>query len=153
MWTKQMSLRLSRACVLAFFVALWAGTVVCTIGMGDILRYAGSVYDTPGMLATCVTLLYISAVTGTAVLICLHFLLQNIAAGQVFVPSNIRLLRLLSWLCFCVAGIFLAAVLAQVHIIFLLAAAAVAFIGLLLRVVKNAFAEAVELKNENDLTV
>ena len=36
---------------------------------------------------------------------------------------------------------------------FLLLSAAAAFVGLMLRVVKNAFAEAVNIKNENDYTI
>ena len=36
---------------------------------------------------------------------------------------------------------------------FLIVSAAAAFVGLILRVVKNVFAEAVRLKDENDYTI
>ena len=152
MWTKKMSLLLSRGCVFVFFALILAGTIIISFETPIFLRHLGGVFDTPKMLAVSLVLLCAAAVSGLLALVALHFLLNHIARGDVFIPANVRLLRILSWLCFCAAGIFGAAGL-TLHPVFHFGLLGAAFIGILLRVVKNAFAEAVELKNENDLTV
>ncbi|NLB53899.1 MAG: DUF2975 domain-containing protein, partial [Syntrophomonadaceae bacterium] len=59
--------------------------------------------------------------------------------------------RRISWSC------FLGAVIALVSVFYynswLFVAVAAAFMGLIVRVLKNVFAQAVELKNESDYTV
>ena len=71
--------------------------------------------------------------------------------GDVFTQKSVSAIRAISWCCIA-AGILFAALIPW----FLLAAAVAfvaAFVGLCLRVVKNAFEEATEIKSENDLTV
>ena len=54
-------------------------------------------------------------------------------------------------MCFAVAAVCLASSL--YYQLFLLVAACAAFMGLLLRVIKNVFVRARELKEENDFTI
>ena len=85
------------------------------------------------------------------VLLCLWKLLGNILHGQVFIPLNTRLLRILSILIFFATLIFIAA--GHFYMPFLLLAVCAAFMVLIVRVVKNCFAAAVLLKDENDMTI
>jgi len=66
----------------------------------------------------------------------------------VFINGNVELLRRISWTCFMGAG--LAAVSTYYYLPWLFLAAAAAFMGLIVRVVKNVVAKAVELQDEVD---
>ena len=74
-----------------------------------------------------------------------------IRRGEVFCPSNVARIRAVSWGCIA-ASVLFAALTPSFYL-----SGAVAFIaffvGLCLRVVKNAFEEAVALKEENDFTI
>ncbi len=85
------------------------------------------------------------------VLFCLIRVLLNIVSDNVFITENVKLLRAISillalaTLVFAVAGYF--------YMPFYLLAALAAFMVLIVRVVKNCFAAAVIIKDENDMTV
>ncbi len=83
--------------------------------------------------------------------LCLHNLLVNIKKDAVFVPENVKYMRYISWCCFAVAIIYFVLGF-RILLAFAIAAAAALF-GLILRVIKNVFTEAVEIKSENDLTI
>jgi hypothetical protein len=78
-------------------------------------------------------------------------LLSNITKGDIFTNGNIRILRVISWACFAAAIILLGG--AFISVLFCIMAVLIAFIGLIVRVVKNVMAAATELKNENDFTI
>ena len=78
------------------------------------------------------------------------------AAGQHsenddFVDSNIRFIRRIRWCCAIVSVVCLAAGFGYPPLLFL--AVIMAFLALVVSVVKNVMAAAVELREENDLTV
>lgn len=98
-----------------------------------------------------VTTFYIILPFAAGVLICLWKLLRNILHGNVFIPLNVRLLRIISFLLFFATIIFAAA--GYFYMPFYLLAVCAAFITLIVRVVKNCFAAAVVLKDENDMTI
>ncbi|MEG2931221.1 MAG: DUF2975 domain-containing protein [Ruthenibacterium sp.] len=95
---------------------------------------------------------YAAAVLGLAALWLLHRLLFSIGAGSVFVEKNVFILRALSWCCLGAGLVFFGGACAGWPPFALLAVCA-AFMGLILRVVKNVFAEAVRIRTENDATV
>lgn len=78
-------------------------------------------------------------------------LLLNIRAGHIFIFQNVKLLRYLSWCCFSVVPFTIVGGIYYISL-FVIAAAA-AFMGLILRVLKNIMAAATEIKAENDFTV
>lgn len=78
-------------------------------------------------------------------------LLLRIRRSDVFVAENVSALRGLSWCCAAVCMI--TAVAGFFYFPFFAVCAAAGFIALILRVVKNAFADAVDIKNENELTI
>lgn len=85
-------------------------------------------------------------------LVRLYGFLDRVAKGQVFTPRNVAALRAISWCCFIAAVLALAAGVA-LYLPFLFIAAAAGFMALIVRVIKNAFGQAVHMKNELDFTV
>ena len=95
--------------------------------------------------------LYLCSVPAWVVLVLLGRLLHKIGGGQIFVAENVSALRGISWCCFAAAVICLVS--AVYYLPFLLAAAAAAFMALIVRIVKNCFEEATGMKNELDYTI
>lgn len=86
------------------------------------------------------------------VMLCsLYQFLRRIEAGEVFVSTNVAALRCISWCCAGAAGFCLLA--AGIYLPFLFLAVAAGFMALIVRVLKNAFAQAVRMKDELDYTV
>jgi len=94
---------------------------------------------------------YISCVLAFIALFSLNQLLSNIKKEMVFIKKNVQILRRISWCCLIVALLFLLGSLFSV--VFLLMSLMAGFVGLILRVVKNVFQTAVEIKAENDFTI
>jgi hypothetical protein len=69
----------------------------------------------------------------------------------IFIPPNVKYLRRISWCCIVVSLITLAAGVLYIPYVFVSVAAG--FMGLMLRVVKNVMENAVQLKEENELTI
>ena len=82
---------------------------------------------------------------------CMDRLLANILAGRVFVADNVSRIRQLRWCCAGVSLVCLPAAVFYLPLIFL--AVIMAFLALVISVVKNVMAAAVELREENELTI
>ena len=95
--------------------------------------------------------LLLCCIPAMGALLWLHKLLSNISDSRVFVDENVTLLRRISWCCFLAAGITLVS--SRFYLVFLLISVAAAFMGLILRVVKNVIQQAVILRTENELTI
>ena len=78
-------------------------------------------------------------------------LLFNIKNDEIFILHNVKYLRRISWCCFGVSIITLIG--GAFYIPFIFIAVAAAFVGLMLRIVKNVMQNAVELDEENKLTI
>ena len=94
---------------------------------------------------------YACAPAAIAAILSLLKLLYNIRKEEVFIPQNITSLRILSWCCFYVAVVCFVACFFYFPLAII--AFAAVFFGLILRVIKNVFVCATELKDENDLTI
>lgn len=81
----------------------------------------------------------------------LFFILLSVRKGQVFTNRTVSLIRGVSWCCLglCIPFGILGIYFQLAWIVCLLAV----FLGICLRVCKNAFEEATQIKQENDLTV
>ena len=92
-----------------------------------------------------------------ALLICvtanilLFRLLLLVSRGEVFTVSSVGLIRGVSWCCFFLGLVFFC--FALLFTLMLVLAFVAVFLGMCLRVVKNAIEEATRIKSENDLTV
>ena len=82
---------------------------------------------------------------------CIEKLLSNILREAVFVMDNVRFIRRIRWCCAAVSAICLVTGMVYPPLIFL--AVIMAFLAMVVSVVKNVMAAAVELREENDLTV
>ena len=158
MWNSKQSAMLSIVvcwvCVAILTAFLIAGPWL--IGLWFIGYYGWGVEDE--LYQRALQLYYVSfypcAAFGYVTLYSLIRLLTNIRRGDVFTLRNVAYLRRISWCCFAVAAIALTVAILYVDIVpFLLVAGAAAFVGLMLRVVKNVMQQAVEIREENELTI
>lgn len=95
---------------------------------------------------------------GYVALICLDKLLMNIKKDIVFDYKNTKLLNIISWACFYAGCIGLASfifILVEDFMFetMIVLSAGEYFMALVVKVVKNVFVKAIELKEENDLTI
>lgn len=84
-------------------------------------------------------------------LVCIDRLVGNILAGAVFTVGNVRFIRRIRWCCAGVSLICLPASVFYPPLCFM--TVIMAFLALVVSVVKNVMAAAVEIREENDLTV
>lgn len=82
---------------------------------------------------------------------CIDRLVSNVLAQKVFIPANVRYVRRIRWCCAGVSLICLPAAFFYQPLIFMVVI--MAFLALVVSVVKNVLAAAVELQEENDLTI
>lgn len=100
---------------------------------------------------TVVPTFYVCAPFAAAALYLLIRLLLNVIGDKTFIRINVTYLRLVSWCCYAVT--LVTAVAGFSYIPLLIIAAGMCVVGTLLRVVKNLMQSAVEIKEENELTV
>ncbi len=94
---------------------------------------------------------YPCGIFAAIILTALLGLLNNIKAGDVFTLKNAKYLRIVSLCCFAISVITLVG--GFFYMPFLVVTFAAAFVGLLLRVLKNVMQAAAEMREENDLTI
>ncbi|MBR0354665.1 MAG: DUF2975 domain-containing protein [Oscillospiraceae bacterium] len=154
-WDKDKSILLSQIGTVCFAVLLLVLDVSCWWVTRWIVAnrlYQGEV---GAPITREVTLMMVSILTGSVLgWIFLHrlwTLLQSIKGGAVFTAANVSRMRAMSWCCMGAAAICLAS--ALYYLPFLLVGLAAGFTGLIVRVVKNVFQQAIAMKDELDLTV
>ena len=155
MWNKDKSLILSRILTFAAaFVAVFAAFFIPTISEWykyEMTYEAESIFQRSSMvLPMCITL-YICDALALAALWNLNTLLKNIGRDEVFIQKNTNCLRRISWICMG-AGVTMM-IFGMWSIIFLVFGMCAVMFGLLMRVLKNVFEKAVEIKSENDFTI
>jgi len=95
--------------------------------------------------------LYVGSAPAAILLAYLYALMHQIGSGRVFINENVSYLRYISWCCFAGAVICIAS--AFYYVPWFALGIAAAFMGLIIRVVKNVIAKAVALQDESDLTI
>lgn len=150
MWNKDRSIVLSQILV----KICYAVVAVCVIAAPRLIKLYETVVETQTVSDVYMPLLitfYACVPAEITALVCLDMLLSNIKKNRTFINQNVKLLRILSMCCFFVA-LMLIYFSVQRPFTFLLLFAA-AFLGLILRVVKNCFQQAVSIREENDFTI
>lgn len=150
MWNSNKSLKLSCFCnrLVMFLVLLCAITLPYLMDRYQTFAkyYISEIDVKPFML-----ILYLCCIPALSALFNLDRLLINIKKEKVFTNKNVTYLRRISWCCF---GVGLLLVIAgYYYFLFYFVAIIAAFIGLILRVVKNVIEQAVYIKAENDFTI
>lgn len=149
MWSEEKSISLTKFCIMLFMVLLAVVAVTApwlTEWFVSVSR-AGQEEHRVYFMAT----IYVGFVPAAYLLYSLFKLLRRIESGQVFTDENVELLRRISWSCFAGAVVALVSMLYCNPWVFV--AIAAAFMGLIVRVVRNVVAQAVELKKEADYIV
>lgn len=129
--------------------------VLCAAAL-FLMPYAAKMYDQISFQRDNVTVpllitFYVCAAFGFVILFVLNKLIKNIGSEKVFIDENVKLLKILSYCCFAIAVVTL--IFARFRILVFVITFAAAFIGLILRVIKNCFTEAIRLREENDFTI
>ena len=155
MWNRKRSVTLSLTVCFLFVTIL---TVALFVGPYAVkwwfILYRGWSETKPALAEMMVVFkwcFYPSAVFAYIALYSLIKLLFNIKKDHIFIAQNVKYLRIISWCCFGVASITL--VCGILYIPYLAIFIAAAFVGILLRVVKNVMHNAVEIREENELTI
>ncbi len=149
MWDNKKSVLLSRICVVIFMItailALIFGNQLIdwfmSFSRADILEK--KMY----FILTC----YSCAVFVIITLYQLNVLLKNIFEDNVFSNINVHAIRICSWCCFIIS--FICIFSSFYYFPFFIVFVVMAFIGLILRIIKNVFEKAIIIKEENELTI
>ena len=155
MWNRKHSVTLSTVVCFIFVAILTAGLFLgpWVVKMWFTL-YRGWGEDSEAMrnmLTLFCACFYPCAFFAYVTLYSLLRMLFHIQKDAIFISANVQYLRRISWCCFAVALItFVGGVF---YIPFFFVAVAAAFVGLMLRVVKNVMESAVAIKEENELTI
>ena len=151
-WSKDKSLLLSRVCVCLFALLLLVLDVGCYwIARWFFVELRGQPWQYAFLLMVTV---YLCSVLGWLLLWKLWGLLSAIRQGEVFSEANVSRLRVVSWCTFNRLHLFSCSLLSCLYYLpFLIAAVAAAFVGLIVRIVKNVFRQALDMKSELDLTI
>lgn len=136
-------------------VLIKVAIVLCTAAL-FLMPYAAKMYEQISFQRNNVTVpllitFYVCAAFGFVILFVLNKLIKNIGSEKVFIDENVKLLKILSYCCFAIAVVTL--IFARFRILVFVITFAAAFIGLILRVIKNCFTEAIRLREENDFTI
>ena len=147
MWDDKKSIILSKLSVVIFMALLVAAAVYAPWLVRQTFIYT----DMIGWEMYFLITVYTGCVPAALLLISLFRLLQRIGRGEVFIQKNVNGLRRISWYCF--AGAVISAVSVLYYFPWAMVAVAAAFMGLIVRVVKNVFARAVSLQDDADFTI
>lgn len=148
MWTPEKSAKLSLiltdiifllSIVIGIFLPFLAGRYIEITGKAESIK------------AVLITVCYCCLPFAVILLLTLRRLLKNILQSKAFIYENVKLLRILSWCCVAVALITLIS--GYFYLPFYIVGTAAGFFTLILRVIKNIFCTAIEIKNENELTI
>lgn len=146
MWNKKRSITLSK-----LFILLFMGLLLVTVVFAPLLTRWYFNFPRPVLFETeryFLATIYIGSAPAAYLMYNLLRLIRRIQAEQVFIAENVEYLRRISWTCFTGSGIALVSVIYYLPWVFL--AVAAAFMGLIVRIVKNVVAQAVELQDEVD---
>ena len=149
-WSSKNSIRLSRLCVVLFGAAALSILGSAPWLVKDFVAFSRVPLEHQAGNLLLVTL-YIGGVPALYILWQLWRLLENIQGGLVFIPRNVQLLRRISW--GCAAGAIICLISGFYYLPFFVVAACGAFMGLIVRVVKNVFQQAVQLQEDADYTI
>ena len=131
-WDKKKSVTLSQACLIAFSIMLAALDVAAYWFSRWFFGMRGV---SSGIWLYLMITIYAVSVPAWLCLCTLWRLLYNIKKGRVFIPDNVRYLRVVSWCCTAAAALCLAS--AAYYLPFIFVAIAAAFMSLIVRIVKN----------------
>ena len=151
-WDEKRSLALTDALVLAI-AALCVVASICGPRIVSYVVHERTLnINGPAVGVALLVIGYLCAALAFWMLFNLHVFLYRLKQGQVFVAANITALRRISWCC-ALAAVLCLLTGTVIYLPYAFIGAAAGMTALIVRVIKNAFAQAVRMKDELDLTV
>ncbi len=147
MKNKNRTLTLSLAFTTIFAIAL----VILTLGAPWIVEFLCKFFHRDYLTKFLTVVTYLAVPAGWGAIIILYKILINVDNGNVFEEENVKYLSILSWLCIYVG--ILSGFASPKFAMFIIVSISALFIGLIVRVVRNIISKAIEIKEENDMTV
>lgn len=136
---------------LVFAILFFFGLLAAAVFLPFYVRLISGIFDSGTHFVLFLVIGYSVLLLAGIADILLFLLLRLVRSGQIFTAAAVSKIRGISWCCIA-AGVLFAA-LAPFFLISAAVAFVALFVGLCLRVVKNAVEQAAEIKSENDLTV
>ena len=155
LWNSKKSIILTKFCILALIVI---SVIMMFCGRYLISRFlsmtGGAKINISKELSLYIItfISYILGIIAQVTLFCMLKFVTNLEKDLVFIPQNIKWLRFISFGCLS-AGLLLIVVAVVYHKLYLIFSLAALFMMLIVRVIKNAFEQAVKMKEELDLTI
>lgn len=147
MWNNDKSLQLTLLSLRIFFV-LW---IICVCFAYPLVTLYLDFIHMQTVFICVLRALYACLIVAFFILVYLYKLVSNIKKELIFVDVNVQYLRILSWLSLLLGIVALTTSLW--HLPFLIGSVVFAFMAMLIRVIKNIFAQAILLKQENEFTI
>lgn len=154
LWNKDKSIVLSRALLLLFAAALVLLDLACLYACWS-HRYLAlrlNAFFSREKVLSFTACAWLCSVPGFWLLFSMNHMLKNMQSGSVFTPENVKLPRTVSYCRFAAALICMIFAMAEIISLSAIAIAA-GFVGLIVRIVKNVFEQAIAMKDELDFTV
>ena len=147
MKSKSKSLKLSIAFTTFFAILLAFLTLTAPWSVEIICEY----FHRARLSNFLIVVTYLAVPAGWGAILLLYKILFNVNKKIIFVKENVKYLQILSWLCFYVG--VLSAISTVKFIAFAIVSLSALFIGLIVRVVRNIIHKAIQIKEENELTI
>ncbi|MBN2898684.1 MAG: DUF2975 domain-containing protein [Clostridia bacterium] len=149
MWNREKSLILSKMFIWIFLALLIGFVLYANVIVDNFVQY--SRVELNAVKPFFVWTIYVGSIPAVVLLLSMQKLLKCIEVGDVFTVLSVKYLRIISWTCF--VGAIIALIGTTYYLPWLFVAIAAAFMGLVVRILKNTFAQAVVLKEEADFTI
>lgn len=155
LWNSKKSIILTKICIIILMIT---SVVMMFFGNYLISRFISMTGGTKvnisaefsSYIITCIS--YTLGIIALFTLFCMLRFVVNLEKDRVFVAQNIKWLRYISYGCLA-AGLLLIIITIVYHRLFLVISLSALFMMLIVRVIKNAFEQAIEMKEELDLTI
>ncbi len=149
MWDNKKSVLLSRICVVIFMITSILGLLFGNQLIDWFMSFSRA--DILGKKMYFILTCYSCAIFVIITLYQLNLLLKNMYQDIVFSNKNVLAIRICSWCCFIISSICIFSTF--YYFPFFIVFIVMAFIGLILRIIKNIFEKAIIIKEENELTI
>ena len=146
-WTNDKSIKLSIILVFAFGIILLLLDIIAV----ELVRELTISRGMERFFTLFLVSIYSGSIFGWICLYDLYRLLKNIKKEEIFTLDNISLLRAISWC--CGAACLLSLLSCLYYFPFFFIAICSGFMMLIVRIVKNIFQQAYQMKNDLDLTI
>lgn len=122
-----------------------------TVSIPWLVPFLCKIMEHVGIEKFMTVIAYLSLPAGWGAVVLLYKILFNVKKKKVFLTENVKYLNILSFLCIYVG--LICAVAMFKYFGFLFVGISAFFIGLIIRIVRNIIEEAIQIKEENDMTI